>query len=60
MVIQRPATVVGADVEFTTDSLGIEKLTRFTRIPTIAAMRGVDLPCGVCEWPVYVRIPRTI
>ena len=60
MVIQRPATVVGADVEFSTDTLRIKILTRFPCIPTVLAMQGVDLPIGVSERSVYIRILRTI
>ena len=52
MVMQRSTAVMGADVEFPTDTLGIEVFARFIPIPTVAAVRGIDLPLGVCEWPM--------
>ena len=60
MVMQRSTAVMGADVEFPTDALGIEVFARFTPIPTVAAVRGIYLPFGVCEWPIDVCLLRPI
>ena len=38
MVMQRSTAVMGADVEFPTDALGVEVFARFILIPTVAAV----------------------